>query len=965
MEDLIHRLETIVNESGSIEEVYSFLRFQATGVVTDYVRAYAFLKSDLLDTEKVERITAACRVNQYIVQNRSHSKSVPTPKPYAVYRMLNPDGKITGKQFQMVFPLVSQIELNPQEYELSKDSLRAVEIWKRFGESPEHICEYVCMIGNDLRSALRSSYLYPSAECDFAERQKGFVDAIRLLGKKPLNRVDAVCAAYLGSDCHDVLTENLYAYFAFTSAIDIYNPAAGALVVGASPLFMRRWLRDECLANVDVTFVMDDMNVRDVFQQAYPRRPHVRFRSIEELRANPMQNMAKNIMVFGNHVPDGHHDLISTLKKAASQVHTLFYLGADTQVTAPTSELYQLLCEDDMELIEVNLLPAGIHQSTDPQRKMLIRSEFGYIQKSADDQIRIRFYSLDKANDHQCLCPKPFVAQMNVPNFEQGTQSIRNVYRMAELAQLQKTEGKRQRPETYAFSQEISIYATASMPEGDEERQLRVETYVKIPGKGERIEGSVKRTKKVQLAELADWVTNVYPYETVIRDGNRYSIREIIGAEYRAVYANRPITLKSLLYLYPEIEEHATKVGGERLAELAGSDLGDALVTHMTVPFAHSILDLLYPQPERERDWLQARRVLADVLDVAIAYGHCQNNDIREDMKQDTADYATMQIISRNLRKQSFSVEELQTLYRKIQRKLEQGHSEYLGVLICMLCGLESNVVCAFKWGDFQRVESLSFHGQPVYQLYIRRQLQNDGEAYREFEKPYSFRVIPCHARLTEFLLKERDRQKVEKDYLTDENFALEPIVQGKKMVRTGMVQVMPPRELSSLCRELIRSIGIRDQIIPIPDDGRGVSESNLVNYSADFFRSNYRHYGICSCLYNPGELAYLMGNKGPTTYDRNYCDYANDYSQLVLLVKQNRWISQLIPIAAAESQFIVQDKVSSFHYATQPDPSGSAEVDMMITVPAGTACRVTIKSEYGCSGRVAKIKEVKVDGGI
>ena len=144
--------------------------------------------------------------------------------------------------------------------------------------------------------------------------------------------------------------------------------------------------------------------------------------------------------------------------------------------------------------------------------------------------------------------------------------------------------------------------------------------------------------------------------------------------------------------------------------------------------------------------------------------------------------------------------------------------------------------------------------------------------------------MIPCHFLLAELLLDERTQQRKAKEHLTDEAFELESIIQGPVMVWAEKIQVVAPRELSRLCRDVIRSIGIPDQIIPIPDDGKGTTESNLANYSIDFFRSNYQHYAICACAFDPGELAYILGNKGPTTFDRNYCD-CNEIYFLVLKI--------------------------------------------------------------------------------
>lgn len=925
-----------------------------------------FLYSDIPDIEKVESLIAAYKVHDYLIHNRSHSKG-PTSRPYEAYKILYPDGAMKAKQFQSVYSFVNQIELNPKEFEVSKDSIRAVDLWKGQGESVQHIYEYICKICTDPRSALQMDCLHLPEECDYGKRHKAFMEAFDLIGRNPSNRVDAVCAAYLNRDNHDILIENLYTYFAFTSAIDITDKNAKALIVGASPYYIRRWLRDGVMAKIDATFVFEDCNIRDVFLLSAPTGGRVHYISIDELRKAPIMYDSKYVMVFGNHAQNGYLDLIREIKQSATTKHVLLYLGPDMYITARSSQLYQMLREEDMKLIEVTLLPAGIHNATNPQRKMLSRCEYGYIDKQSEETIHIKSYSLDTSGAFQNLTQKPYIETQTLADFQKGGESFRNVYRSGELVDLQKTASKRQIPEEYRFSEEIVIYATASMPNESKDHKLRVEAYVKTAGspatKGDRLEASIKRTKKIRFLELEHWATKVYPYESVIRDKIRYSIREIIGAEYRGLYKSKPITLKTLVYIYPEIEEDASKIGKTRLYELVESDLGNVVVTYFSSAFVCSVLNLLYPSADQEQAWLQARRVLADALDVAVSNGHCERNEIRDEIKRDTADHAVLQIVRNNLRKQSFSIPELRKIYELIRAKIDHGQREFLGVLICMLCGLESNVVCALKWGDLNLINGFSFRNKPIYQLSICRQLRNDGTDYKNFEKAYSFRLLPCHYLLAELLLEERARQRERKEYLTDDVFALESIIQGPTMVFAGKDHVLAPQELSRLCREVIRSVGIPDQIIPIPDDGKGTTESNLVNYSIDFFRSNYRHYGIRTCMFDPGELAYLLGNKGPTTFDRNYCDYVNDKSQLILLIKQDRWISLLTPKKTASGKHLSLNKVSAVKFAAHTE--ACSDIEVMITVPKDSSLKITVESEYGVSGFIEEAKEVMPDGSI
>ena len=77
----------------------------------------------------------------------------------------------------------------------------------------------------------------------------------------------------------------------------------------------------------------------------------------------------------------------------------------------------------------------------------------------------------------------------------------------------------------------------------------------------------------------------------------------------------------------------------------------------------------------------------------------------------------------------SLTKEELVAVFQTITTKLEAGETAYLGVLIRLLTGLESNIVCALKWGDFEEIADYG-----IYRLVVAHQVTNDGETVRGFD---------------------------------------------------------------------------------------------------------------------------------------------------------------------------------------------------------------------------------------
>lgn len=222
--------------------------------------------------------------------------------------------------------------------------------------------------------------------------------------------------------------------------------------------------------------------------------------------------------------------------------------------------------------------------------------------------------------------------------------------------------------------------------------------------------------------------------------------------------------------------------------------------------------------------------------------------------------------------------------YRFAVSRLREGRLEYIGVLLRLLTGLSANVICGLKWKDILNIESYG-----IRKLIITRQAVNDGSAYRGFESLEDYLCFPCSNALSRHL--EEASQLTKKLYPAFSSFDEWPIVrQSEALNRRGGGKAMyAPRELESLCRQLIRELQLPDWIVTIPDQGEGTKETNLNSYGGDFLRENFRFWTLSYAGMTNDETAYLIGNTPETTFGRYYCDYLNDASQYLLHVKLRR----------------------------------------------------------------------------
>ena len=228
----------------------------------------------------------------------------------------------------------------------------------------------------------------------------------------------------------------------------------------------------------------------------------------------------------------------------------------------------------------------------------------------------------------------------------------------------------------------------------------------------------------------------------------------------------------------------------------------------------------------------------------------------------------------------------------------------------------------------------------------------------------YHYATLPCPKLLSDILLTERRKQRTKKNEMEEAAFLAESIVQGENMVWVDdRNRVVAPGELSRINRQFIKKAGISDQLIEIPTDGKGTVESNLAYYRGDLFRANFKHYGLLYCRYDPGELAYLLRTKGPDTYARNYCDYANAKLQLILAIKQRRWLHWLLHEESEMGMYTERKGVAELTYKADRACGGLSAVITPRT--KNGELRITLENTLGFCADITRMEGEKNDGSI
>lgn len=898
MDDMFKSVEEFTRTNPDPIEFLRFLRFEQPGLISDMRRAESLLIKDYSSDIKIAQIMQAYKVKSDVTNNRPHDGSEPK-KPYAVYQKLFPQGKMTPKQFYEVFEIVDSIEL-AGEMECTQDATKAVSQLLQFGESNGNIVHLLKLYAAN-PAMVNFLYKYSESKEDEKDIRTMFMKINKILFRAPRNILDTLCLCTVDPISNDVLLENCAVYYQFISGL---RENDSVLVVDPTIFFVRKWLQENYFPEgIKVIFAMEDSELLTTLSYSEKMRRNVRFISTDLLEKTiTAEGTPAHTLIFGTR----YHsvcELLKMLKRYGAVEHRISILASDFALYK--AELCAELCGSDVFDRKVSLFPAGINYSTFPQRKILFSAKFGSGADSKNDaaQIDISFYSLKNEGDKQYLKRKMLVTNMEVQKYAAGD-SFRKTYGNQEAAALLKTDRKRKQHVELDLTPEIKQYYTVSYSGG----RYAVESYVCEPifdnnrKRGELLDRTKKRirrnstTYELDMPFILMWANRVYPYEKfkLTKTKEVIDIREEIGQVYRQAYLKKDITLRTFAYIYPKFEEQLSKSNQERFYKIVGTELGEVLMSMISYEYACSILAELYDQ-EQEFDRQQAILVLSKALDFAIPYGHVNHNDLKELLDLDRREKKNLTDIRKNLVKNCFTAREIRQFYTAVLKEILAGKNEYIGLMIRLFTGLESNIVCALRWKDFRRVDGFTFRDREVYQLAIHCQLQNDGRAYKPFEKVQSYRNVPCAMVLADLLLKEKQRQ-LDHVAASEEMLLNIPIVRANQgMVSSDITEVFPPRKLNELAKKMIVGLNVPEQVIRIPDDIKGTIESNLADYHSDLLRSNYNHWAKHLGKCDEGEIAYLMGRKAAITFSVNYCDYDNRISQYQIFMKQNRIASTVL----------------------------------------------------------------------
>lgn len=869
----------------TLEEI---MRFDSANTIADLASAFPFLSSELPEDTKRGVIDACLQIKAQIDtkrEKRNDRKTVSEyEEAYHLFRSLplSYDCNLSKRKFLNIYMAVTRISFDGMDTKICKEAQKAVSelfLLNKSRDSLIHILD--TLIETKLADYTASLFTDSNEEFLVMDAVLGRVTA--LLKRNRKRWFETLCALCRDPEYNDINLENKFIYYRFTSNIDIYGDIPSVNIIEPAPFFIQKWLEDTYMIDVKTTFVFRNKHICNICKRLLniPKYSNISFITYDEYLSGSVNSLGDMLLIFGNHIDavEKKEQLLNSIQDNIRDEHFVGYFDSDINIGNTKSAIHSALCNGEIECID--LLPSGLIDCTKPERKMYVALRYGYTEEKPE--IDVFYRSLVRDSDYQGIAVKPYSMRVSKEQFWNESNALRKNFRVFEESTLQTTDQKRKKPAIFDFSPELCI-AVSIFSRGNNKTQIRARMCFLTEGKPTAIWESKYEPRSIP-ADIETWAKKQYPYVQDRKEKNGVKdIRKIVSEDAREQFKGRPISVKSCIYFYPEIENRLSQSLIELLDVIVYSEIAemrlDKLSSEWIDSYLLSMVDRNHVIPING-----ILKILDEIYKAGIANGHCRYNPI-ESMKQTSKDrYDEIDEVNSAIGKRFLDLDEIKVIIKKCKWEINEGNTQYIAVLIRMLTGLEANMISALTWRDLIKV---SDEGMDFYQLRIEKRASNDGKAIMPLMKKEHVRTIPLQKQLTKILLNEKNRRLAEQHDIAGVAFMEQAIIPGP-IVTNNVKSAISPASINSICRQLIRDLNIHENYIDVPENEYGVTSVDLNSYRGDILKNSFRHYLVRESRLLHGDLNYLLGIAAPNTAYQNYiaCDSTRIQERILIAMEK------------------------------------------------------------------------------
>lgn len=234
----------------------------------------------------------------------------------------------------------------------------------------------------------------------------------------------------------------------------------------------------------------------------------------------------------------------------------------------------------------------------------------------------------------------------------------------------------------------------------------------------------------------------------------------------------------------------------------------------------------------------------------------------------------------------------------------------------------EPDEIRALNWGDYIRFNDINLSSLIIYKKATDN--PDKPEFYANTGKKLKFRHLP----VPDLLVPMFEIYKQMLLALDPEAcFPEKPLLQLTEK-SNGKLQRITSKQTSIYDKFLNQASGRKDihQEKTLPGK-KNDSRTDLFNKRSRLFESNWK-YRVKEVGMTNGESSYLRGVQASTTYDIHYCDYSNQFILLMMALKLNRWVNQVL-LSVSSSDLLIHGQKQQMTYCRLSDFSEKAALEI------------------------------------
>lgn len=718
------------------------------------------------------------------------------------------------------------------------------------------------------------------------------------------NCVDFVRAYYFNKASHNISTENtiIYNYFFYNR---LCRSSFHAFVVEPNPDFIVKALNDSRINNDRIVFVFFSLTLTQIFSLYFPNGNFAYFDPDTSDKDNPKLLIEK---VDERYSPLGKEFIASPAPleecrlalyfirewRIESISNSLNYFSKKQPFTlflyTPQSILYKASpdYQDIQKKFKMNWIVLQHNESSsDGLRKKAFLSLSAKKAPSASEDIPvpewqsedipvIRSFSYDCSDSACYVCQDPWPVRIPSDKLLSGEKTLKYLW---DYYRPKPTKGKPRTTRFYDFSSEIRIWYSWSNGRGRFAFYDHADPSLKK--RLSRGHALIRTPNQIYVSSLEEMVQVIE--KTILDDDNWY---DVIRNEIKKTYRSIPVSLKTFWYLQLVELKKKAAYKHDVAKILFSSDSLSSILSDNNALTLNDFKERISKSFPDSSDTMDLWQQLNLILSLGVKEGKF-SNPISEYFAKLLEKDKGFRAARSALAKKSYTLEEERIMMDYMAGKATED-SKYLGCYISFFSGMTSGEICALTWKDFRKLSGSDKTGQ----LWVYQKMNNDGtSSWFSSDEKYRFRRIPCVGFLTELL--EKRRKTILSKIVSEETTTVEAKIDNYPIICESEKDYSVPCRITTLNEvkddieraakiEVIRGSVIYD------DDSEKITDFN--DYRADRFRANFRFRAMNTCIMYRAELNYILGISPPNTFSKHYCDYTNDFAQIMLCRKLERW---------------------------------------------------------------------------